>query len=457
MAAETFGQPAQAPPHFTGTPSSIVADAQRAVAASRAVADAIVRTVTPETATFANVLRPLADAQSAATCERRVLGFYRDMSTDAAVREASVEADQVMKEYALEVVMREDLFRLVDAVFGKKEELDVEDRHYLTKQRQEYIRNGLDLPAGTQRERFKEIKVRLNELSSEFRKNLNEEKGEMWMLPEDLEGMPDDFMSELDKAEDGEHAGKVRIDFENPKSDMIFGQAKKGETRLRYSMATSQECKDNVPIFREVMLLRDEAARLLGYPNHATFRLEAKMAKNPKTVNDFLDDLRDRLADEGEKELNRQKEMKKADLQARGEPDDGHFYIWDRAYYNRKMLREEYAADSNKIAEYFPLNSTVRGMLQIFETIFSLRFMELTGDDRNRVASTGQGSDIVWHEDVQVFIVCDSDDQGGAFMGYLYLDMFPRHGKCSGPANFNLQPVSITITRPVGLTSAGIH
>ena len=197
MSTDNFRQPPQAPPLFTGTPSSIVADAHRAVAARRAIADAIVQTVTPETAIFANVLRPLADAQSAATRERRVLGFYRDMATDAAVREASAEAARIMEDYALEAAMREDVFRLVDAVFKKDEVLEGEDRHYLTKQRVEYIRNGLGLPPGPQRERFKAIRERLIILSNEFRKNLNEQKGEIWLLPEDLEGMPDDFMSEL--------------------------------------------------------------------------------------------------------------------------------------------------------------------------------------------------------------------------------------------------------------------
>ena len=83
------------------------------------------------------------------------------------------------------------------------------------------------------------------------------------------------------------------------------------------------------------------------------------MAKNPKTVNDFLDDLRASDWQTKEKKEPNLKKVKKADLEARGETDDGHFYLWDRAYYNRKILREKYSADKYKIAEYFPLTSTV--------------------------------------------------------------------------------------------------
>jgi metallopeptidase MepB len=222
MATDTFRQPPQAPPLFTGTPASIAAAAHAAIAASRAAADAIVRDVTPDTATFATVLRPLAHAQSAATRERRVLGFYQDMAVDAAVRAASAEAERRMENHALEGAMREDVFRLVDAVFKKGEELDGEDRLYLEKRHARFLRNGLGLPAGAQRGRLKEIKERLTQLSNEFGKNLNERKGEVWFLPEELEGLPDDFVPELEKAVDGENSGKVRVDLTNPDSDKIW-------------------------------------------------------------------------------------------------------------------------------------------------------------------------------------------------------------------------------------------
>jgi metallopeptidase MepB len=70
-------------------------------------------------------------------------------------------------------------------------------------------------------------------------------------------------------------------------------------------------------VFKEVMVLRDEAARLLGYPSHATFRLEEKMAKTPENVNAFLNDLQSRLTAGGERELEELKQFKKAGLESR--------------------------------------------------------------------------------------------------------------------------------------------
>jgi metallopeptidase MepB len=68
--------------------------------------------------------------------------------------------------------------------------------------------------------------------------------------------------------------------------------------------------------------------------------------------------------------------------------------------------------------------------------------VEITGEERDKIAPTGKGNDIVWHEDVQVFSVWDEEAQGSGFVGYLYLDLFPREGKYGHAANFNLQPVS---------------
>jgi len=79
-------------------------------------------------------------------------------------------------------------------------------------------------------------------------------------------------------------------------------------------------------------------------------------------------------------------------------------------------------------------------MLRIFEELFGLVFVEITGEERDKISETGKGSDIVWHEDVQLFSVWDDEGEGGEFVGYLYLDLHPRPGKYGHAANFNLQP-----------------
>ena len=195
-----------------------------------------------------------------------------------------------------------------------------------------------------------------------------------------------------------------------------------------------------MPLFKEAILLRDEAARLLGYPDHASFRIEDKMAKTPETVLDFLNGLKTRLAAGGVKEIDHLLELKKKDYGDRDLPFDGNYYLWDHRFYDRLMVEQEYKIDENAIAEYFPLKSTVAGMLRIFEELFGLVFIELTPEDRQRLSPTGKAEDITWHEDTIIFSVWNDATEGEGFVGYLYLDLHPRPGKYGHAANFNLQP-----------------
>lgn len=179
---------------------------------------------------------------------------------------------------------------------------------------------------------------------------------------------------------------------------------------------------------------------MLGYPDHATLQIENKMAKSPKAVMDFLTDLQTRVQPGGIKEVEHLLEIKKKDLESRGEAFDGNFYTWDTFFYLRMMKELEYSVDQNAVAEYFPLPSTVSGMLRIFEELFGLVFVELGPEERNRLSPTGKGEDLVWHEDVTMFSVWNDASEGNGFLGYFYMDLHPRPGKYGHAANFGLVP-----------------
>lgn len=439
MAPDHLRKPPQAPPVFTATTQTLIDDAKRLIESSRKVQDEVVGKVTSETASFGSVVKPLAQDENVMALESHILCFYQAVSTEQQLRDASSKAEELMDEFFIETAMREDVFRLVDAALKKDEKLDPESRRLLEKEHKDYIRNGLGLPAGPERDRFKEIKKRLSLISIEFQKNLNEENGGLWFTREELDGVPEDVLAGLKKGE-GENEGKLRLTFKYPDLFPTMKYAKNADVRKQVMIANENKCNQNVPLFREAILLRDEAARLLGYPSHATFRLEDKMAKTPETVTNFLGDLRSRLAAGGQKEIQQLLDLKKADVEARGESFDNGYYLWDHRFYDRLMLEKYYSLDQQQIAEYFPLQTSISGMLKIFEELFGLEFVEITGDDRAQVAPTGKGEDIVWHEDVQIFSVWDDQGEGSGFVGYLYLDLFPREGKYGHAANFNLQP-----------------
>jgi len=441
MAPQAYKTPPQALPLFTGTPDSIIADTKKMIEKSRNLENKLVAEIKAQDATFANVMSPMALDENDSGLISHIIGFYQSVSSNQNLRDASTEAEKLMDDSSIESSMREDVYKLVEAAFKKGEQLDPESRRLLEKTHKDYIRNGLGLPAGPKRDRYKEIKKRLSQLCIIFSKNLNEEVGGLWFDPKELEGVPQDVMSLFAKGE-GENAGKVKMTFKYPDVFPTLKFAKNPATRKKVYLANENKLPQNIPIFREVILLRDEAARLLGYSNHAAFIIEDKMAKTPKTVDDFLGDLRERLKKGGESERKALTELKMQDLKSRGMENsfDGRYYVWDNRFYDRLMLEKDYSVDQELLSEWFPLETSIRRMLTIFETLFGLTFVEITGNDRSSISPSGKGDDIVWHPDVQVFSVWDSEDQGSGFVGYLYLDLHPREGKYGHAANFNIQP-----------------
>lgn len=212
MAPKQYCQPPQAPPSFTATPTSLLEDAKVLCGIKRSVLDKIAAEITPEIAAFDNVVLPIAQDEDKAGLQNRIIGFYQVVSGDAELRAASSKAKELMDEFAIEASMREDIFTLVDAAFKKGAALDRESQRLLEKERKSYITNGLGIPAGPLRDRFKEIKKRLSQISIEFQKNLNEEHGGIWFTRKQLEGVPTDVIVNLETGHDA-NEGKVRLTF----------------------------------------------------------------------------------------------------------------------------------------------------------------------------------------------------------------------------------------------------
>jgi metallopeptidase MepB len=431
MATNLVRKPPQPPPYFTKSAISIIQDAKRLVEQSRQANDRIVQIVQPEAATFATVMLPLAHAENSLKRESKILRDYQKLSPDRKLRDASKEASRLLADLDFENFNREDLFKLVDAVVKKNEHLDPESKTLLQMRHRAYSRRGMHLPP-LQRERLKEIRQRKLDLHTEFWNVPVDPNASMFFRLEELRGVPEDVISSLERGE-SENEDMLKVPYSYSVSSAIMQYASNGQTRKRYIAGRLQLPRRKEEIFKEIVLLRDEAARLLGYPNHAAFMIEERVAKTPETVDAFLADLREKIVVAGAKELEVLRQLKEADLESHGESFDGRFYNWDRRYYERMLLETGYSVDGQKIAEYFPLRETVSGMLSIFESLFHLAFEEIVGEEREKAT--------VWQEDVRLFTVWDSNDLSSGFLGYLYLDLYQRENKCEGVSNFNLQPV----------------
>jgi Zn-dependent oligopeptidase len=242
--ADRYKSPPQAPPTFTGTKESIVEDMKRICSKTRSMLDKLVADVPAEKATFENIMLPQALDENEMALSTNILTFYSAVSADSELRDASTEAEKYMNEFSIEIGMREDVFNLVKAVYesqggkegvaagGSKKDMDKESARLLEREYKSYIKNGLGLPVGEKRDRFKEIKKRLSELQVNFQKNLNEENGGIWFTKEQLAGVPADVVDILEKGT-GENEGKFRMTFKYPDLFPTMKFALDDETRRK--------------------------------------------------------------------------------------------------------------------------------------------------------------------------------------------------------------------------------
>lgn len=123
---------------------------------------------------------------------------------------------------------------------------------------------------------------------------------------------------------------------------------------------------------------------------------------------------------------------------------DGDYYIWDHRYYDNKYLKENFNVDEEKIAEYYPLESTIDGMLKIYETLLKLKFVEVKENKKT------------WHDDVKQLAVWKLDTpENPEFVGWIFFDLHPRDGKYGHAANFGLSSsyISANGTRSYPITA----
>ena len=262
------------PPKFNVTPQILIDQGHSVVLELRRVEDLLIaRSVSssPHLPTFVDLLQPLAYAESRANREIQRIAAFVHLSPDAAVRKAATAAIAHVEQAELQSLMREDIFQLVQRVWGNRNVLDPEDKLWLEKRRREGIQKGLQIVSGESRQRFASISERLLQLRSSFMQNLTEDQESLSMLSSELDGVPDWYVRGLETTADS----YLLIPLKKPDITMILNTCLVPTTRRKAFEAFENQHVSNVSIFKETILLRDESARLLGYPNYASLRLES--------------------------------------------------------------------------------------------------------------------------------------------------------------------------------------
>uniref|UniRef100_A0A8C2X3H0 Thimet oligopeptidase n=1 Tax=Cyclopterus lumpus TaxID=8103 RepID=A0A8C2X3H0_CYCLU len=372
--------------------------------------------------TFENTLKALADVEVEYTVQRNMLDFPQHVSSSKEVRTASTDADKLLSEFDVEMSMREDVHQRIVALEKKLDgrSLTAESKRYMERLIKLGKRNGLHLPTETQQE-IKTIKKKLSNLCIDFNKNLNEDTTSLSFTRDELGGLPEDFLSSLEK--DGE---SLKVTLKYPHYFPTMKKCFVPETRRKLEEAFNSRCKEeNSAILKEVVELRAQKSSTLGFTTHADFVLEMNMAKTGKKVAGFLEELSRKLKPLGDEERSVILKLKEKECQKRSLPFNGELHAWDTRYFMTQVEESQYAVDQNLLKEYFPMEVVTRGLLDIYQELLGLSFELVDGAS-------------VWHPDVTLY--CVKDRSSGQVVGQFYLDLFPREGKYGHAACFGLQP-----------------
>ena len=370
----------------------------------------------PDAPSFANTIEALMSTGQ--KLDKVLSTFYTIAGADSnAAREALMrDFSPKLSAHSSEIYSNKALFARIDRLWTERGALDLDDEQarVLMLTHRNFIRAGAGL-TGAAEVRMKEIKERLAVLGTEFSQNLlaDERDWHMQLSDSDMKGLPE-FLKAAAKAagsEKGVEGAIITLSRSlvvpfmqfSPRRDLRETAYKAWTARGANGGAT-----DNRDLAREMLALRQEMAKLLGYPDFASFKLETEMAKTPENVRQLLDDVWTPAKARAEQDA----EVLTAMMQADGL--NGDLEKWDWRYYAEKRRKAEHDLDEATLKPYFQLDRMIDAAFDCANRLFSLSFEPV---------------DIpLYHPDCRAWEVTRNGDHIALFIG----DYFARGSKRSG-------------------------
>ena len=296
----------------------------------------------------------------------------------------------------------------------EKKTLDEESKKLFKDTFLNYKRLGFDLSPAKQ-ERVKRVSQRLAKVSNAFRQNINNYEDYILATDADLAGTPDRYKAGLKRVKDGRY--KVTLAYPDyiPFMELVRDEKKREEINNKYLKKGGAK---NMKVLGEMIKLRIEHARLLGYKTHADFKLELRMAKSGSRAVSFENDLLKKVAKGGKEDLDELRDLKREVTNNK----NAELFSHDIAYYGNELQKRKFNVDSEAVRAYFPLERVLAGTFNIYSTLFGIKFKKLLGFS-------------LWHPDASLYAVTSPNDD---ILSYFALDLHPREGKYGHAAVFNI-------------------
>ncbi|HEX7034148.1 MAG TPA: M3 family metallopeptidase [Pseudomonadales bacterium] len=379
----------------------------------------------PAPPTFENTI--VAMERAGATLNRTSAVFYNltASNTNPTLDEVQSEIAPRLSEHRDSIFLNPALFERVRTLYERRQalELDAEAERLLERYYTEFVRAGALLDEAHQA-RLRELNKRLSTLTTEFRQRVLKATNAHAVVVDDVASLSG--LSEQQIAVAAEAArerglkDRYVIALLNTTTQPVLAELEDRDLRRRiFETSTSRGIDGEhatTELVAEIVRIRAERAKLLGYPTHAHYVLEDETAKTPKAVNDLLAELAPPALANARREAARIQTLIDAEAKAAGaEP----FTIqpWDWQYYAERVRRAEYAYDESEVRPYFEYDNVLeKGVLFAAERLYGLRF-----EERHDLP--------VYQKDVRVFEVFDHD---GSPLGLFLVDWFARPNKRGG-------------------------
>ena len=374
----------------------------------------------PAPATFENTIAAMERAGRTLERVMAVYGIWSGNMSSPEFQQVEVEVEPKLAAFFDRITQNEKLFARVAAVYAGREKagLNAEQQRLAWLYHDNFVRAGARLDAA-KKARLSEINQRLAVLFTQFGQNVLGDETEYALFLEkeaDLAGLPESLRKgAAAAAADRGRAGQWAI--LNTRSSMepflVYSDRRdlrEKVWRTYFSRGDNGDARDNNRIITEILKLRFERARLLGYETHAHWRLENAMAKNPQRAMELMEAVWKPAVARVREEV--------ADMQAIADREGAGIRIapWDYRYYAEKVRKAKYDLDQNEVKPYLQLDKLREGMFFVAGELFGLRFSPVA-----RIP--------VYHPDVTVYEV---KDLGGRHVGLWYFDPYARPGKRSG-------------------------
>jgi len=273
--------------------------------------------------------------------------------------------------------------------------------------------------ADAQKTRFAEIQEQLAALSTRFSENVLDATNAYELIIEDearLAGLPEDVKQATQASAEREGKTGWRFSLHFPSYFPVLQYADDRalrETLYRANATKASELGenadwDNTQLIADILQLRDEEAKLLGYANFAEVSLVPKMASAPSQVIQFLNDLAQRARPFAENDLAELRAFAKAKLGL------DQLEAWDITYASEKLREKRYAFSEQEVKRYFPEHRVIGGLFRLTQNMFGV---DIKSDNSP-----------LWHQDVTFYRI----EKKGQLVGQFYLDLYARNGKRGG-------------------------